>query len=362
MSCKPGSDETSRLSASLTGWMATWLQLLPGLALWRASLAHAGSTLTVYGGVAPKLYALFSPFDFGVAPAPLDWLVAIVACLGLILAIATRTIRLAPEMRLPLAAMAVGAVLMPNRMSGAWGADLRLPVTLPFVVIASTSLEISRRSAAGIAVGAGAALLVLRVWSVSQSWRDYDRWFTEFRTAAAIVPPGSRLLVAEVPASMAARRLPGVPAFLARMQPAVFTHMAALAVIDRAVFFPYIFTGWTTIDVAARNTPISQKEGQPATLKELVQSEDGSAAFRANAIGELPYWRNWRQAFDFALVIDFGRPPQSVPRSMRPVRNGSFFELDRITRAQHPAPVRQYDAAAKSLPLGDATRLPQPAR
>ncbi|MGH7064362.1 MAG: hypothetical protein ACREET_09800, partial [Stellaceae bacterium] len=119
---------------SLMGWMATWLQLLPGLVLWRASLAHAGATLTVYGGLAAKLYALVAPFDFGVAPAPFDRLVGVAACLGLILAIATRTIRLAPEMRLPLAAMVAAALLMPNRMSGAWGADLRLPAALPFVV------------------------------------------------------------------------------------------------------------------------------------------------------------------------------------------------------------------------------------
>ncbi|MGH7060345.1 MAG: hypothetical protein ACREFH_08170, partial [Stellaceae bacterium] len=185
---------------------------------------------------------------------------------------------------------------------------------------------------------------------------------TEFRTASAILPPGSRLLVAEAPGSMAARRLPGVPAFLARMQPVVFTHMAALAVIDRAVFFPYIFTWWTTIDVAARNAPISQKEGQPATLKDLVQGEGGAAAFRENTIGELPYWRNWRQTFDFALVIDFGRPPQPVPRSLRPVRSGSFFGIYRIAQARRPAPFRQDDAAAKSLPLGGVTRLPEPGR
>ncbi|HEY1299315.1 MAG TPA: hypothetical protein VGF07_02395, partial [Stellaceae bacterium] len=284
---------------SLIGWLAVWLQLVPGILLWRVSLSDAGSTLVEYGRFADKLYALVSPFDFGVTPAPFDWLVAALISAGLVLALLTRSIGLAPRMRLPLAALAAAAVLMPHRASGAWGADLRLPVTLPFVIIASTRIEVSRRWAAAMAGLAGAAVLALRVGSVAQSWRDYDRWFTEFRAASSVISPGSRLLVAAVPAILD-HRLPGAPAFFAHFEPVVFTHMAALAVIDRAAFFPYLFTGWTTVAVTPGNLPIAQREGQPARLADLASAALPTA--KPNAIGELPYWRDWRTNFDVALV------------------------------------------------------------
>ena len=342
---------------SLAGWLASLLQLMPGILLWRASLGDTGATLSEYGGFADKLYALVSPFDFGVEPAPFDWLFAAVTCAGLVLALLTCSIRLAPRMRLPLAALAAAAVLMPHRASGAWGADLRLPVTLPFVIIAGTRIEISRRPAAAVAAIAGAAVLALRVGSVAQSWCDYDRWFTEFRVASTVISPGSRLLVAAAPA--VPDRLPGVPAFFARFEPVVFTHMAALAVIDRAAFFPYLFTGWTTVAVAAGNRPIAQREGQPARLADLASA--APAAAKPNSIGELPYWRDWRTNFDVALVIDFGRPRASLPSPIRPAASGSFFDIGRIVNPRGSASAAEPHATGHSGP-GGAERPPRPAQ
>jgi hypothetical protein len=315
------------------------LQLVPGIALWYASLARGGYTLTVYGGLPAKLYAVLAPFTFGVEPVALDSLGAATICAALIMAILSRSLRLAPEMRLPLVAMIAAAVLMPNRMSGSWSADIRLPVALPFVIIAGIRLEIDGKRRAAVAAAA-MVLLSLRVWSVSISWRDYDRWFTEFRTASAAITPGARLLVIQSPIAEDRRRLGGLPRSFGTLQPVVFTHLAALGVIDRAVFFPYLFTGWTPIDTTPRNAPISQREAVPATPDQLIKGADPKAANYARFVaaqtdvhGELPYWRDWPDHFDFALWIDFGGARRFALRRLEPLRGGSFFEIYRVVRS-----------------------------
>jgi len=234
--------------------------------------------------------------------------------------------------------MIVAAVLMPNRMSGSWSADIRLPVTLPFVIIASTRLETSRKGMTNLFAAAALIVLGVRVWAVSQSWRDYDRWFAEFRSASTVISPGARLLIVEAPLPEDRRQLPGVPAPLATMQPAAFIHLGALAVIDRAAFFPYMFSGWTTIDVTQRNKAVSQRMGVPATPHELVQSADPEQrkALQAasNLIGELPHWRNWPETFDFVLWIDFSGASKPELKELQPLARGSFFSIYRVVRPQ----------------------------
>jgi hypothetical protein len=148
--------------------------------------------------IVSKIYALFSPFVFGFMPAPaFDIFLAPLVLSFLGIAIVTRSLKLAPEMRLPIAAMVVASLLMPRVIGGSWFADIRLPVMLPFVIIASTRFEPSRQRVllpiAAVALG----ILGVRVWTVSQAWRDYDRWFAEFRTASAVIAQGARLLVVQ---------------------------------------------------------------------------------------------------------------------------------------------------------------------
>src|SRR4029077_14523616 len=127
-----------------------------------------------------KLYALISPFTFGVQPTTLDLLTGLVAIAFLVFAIITRSLKIAQEMRLPLALMALALLLVPHRVSGAAFADIRLPVALIFIFIASVRFEAPQRHAAVASFIAAASLVLgLRIWTVTQTWRDYDHWFTE---------------------------------------------------------------------------------------------------------------------------------------------------------------------------------------
>ena len=321
---------------SLGSYSLLCLQFIPGLVLWYASLENVRSAYTAYGGAASKLYALLGPVTFAVHPAVLDKVTWLAVAITLIFALMSGALKVVSQMRLPLAAMIVVAVLMPDVVNGSWLADLRLPVVLPFLVIASTSFELTRRQ---VKLGLAAAALVLfglRLWTVAQSWSDYDRWFTEFRQASHAIAPGARLLIVEPPQPTEPVALPSVPSFLATMQGPVFWHMGALAIIDRSAFFPYLFTGATTIDVAPVNQAISQTVSAPITPDELVKSADAPTAralySEPDSYGQLPYWRDWPRTFDYVLWIDFGGTSNPEAPGLQLLESRSLFKIYKITK------------------------------
>jgi hypothetical protein len=313
------------------------LQFVPGALLWYASLRHAGPTITSYGTLDDKLYALLSPFTFGFIAVPLDRAIGLLAFAVLVWGVATRSLTMAPQLRLPIAAMALVAAAMPNVLSGSWSADLRLPVALTFIVLAALRVEQPSRRTVGLFAVVALCLFAARIWAVAQSWHDYDRQFAEFRQATAVIKPGSRLMLVEASIMPKKTRwLPGLPASLAVLQPTAFIHLGALAVIDRSAFIPDIFTGWTTIDIAPRNEAVSERVALPVPPDILRKSADPETAkgldTAPDKYGERPYWRDWPREFDYVAWFDFDRPPGPAPAQLQPLAGGSFFEIYRVRR------------------------------
>jgi hypothetical protein len=314
---------------------AVGLQFIPGMLLWIASLSNFGASYTRYGDLAAKAYALQAPFTFGPTPILLDRAMLIFSLGFLIVAIGARALKLAPEMRLPLAAMVLAAVAMPTWLSASWLSDIRLPVALPFVLIASAQLDVSRFRAVGGFAAVALVLLGIRVGAVSASWRDTDRSFAEFRTASQAITPGARLLiVGDEPT--AGRPFEDLPSVLARQWDETFSHMAALAVIDRSAFIPSLFTGATPVRPTRRNAGLFHTQTSslsPELLAQSMTSEQMSSLdVRPNFLGELPYWGNWPKNFDFVLWIDFDRIASPDLTPLRPAARGSFFSLYRVVR------------------------------
>jgi hypothetical protein len=325
-------------SRSIVGWSAVCLQFSPGLLIWYASMQPGRISVTSYDNlIFEKFYALLAPFIFGLVPASFDLLFVLFILSFLAIAIVTGSLKLAPEMRLPLAVMTAVSLLMPSVVSGSSFVNIRLPVMLPFVIIASTRLEPLRK---GVILPIAAVALTLwgvRIWTISQVWHDYDRWFAEFRGASTAIAPGARVLVVAAPPTEP-RKLPGIPESLAVLQWRLFHHMPSLAVIDRAAFLPSVFTGWKTLEVTPRNRQISQLGGSvPITPELLVEILDPERARTLNDVSnspiEPPYWRNWPQTFDFVLWIDFGDAPKPELKELQPVARGSFFEIYRVVRS-----------------------------
>jgi hypothetical protein len=326
---------------SLAACTVICLQFVPGLLLWYASLGQVASAYTAYGNLGDKVYALFAPVNFGVFAAPFDRVMWLGVAVFVLLAAKRGALKLAPGMGLPLAALLVAAVLMPHYANGSAYADIRLPVTLPFVIIASTQFTVSRKWLPRLLGGVALVSFGLRIWTVSESWKDYDRSFNEFRAASAVIAPGARLLIVGadirdsnmVPQDKV--RLPGIPTALATLQPVVFWQLGALAVIDRSAFFPYLFTEATPLAVAPRNRAVSGW-GMPVTPEDLAKSADprGTKAFDdlRDLYGQPMYWRDWPQTFDYVLWIDFGGMPEPRVTQLRPLAAGSVFKIYQIVK------------------------------
>ena len=321
----------------LMSWCRDGLQFIPGMLLWGLSLRHAGPTYTAYGSLADKLYGLVAPVTFGYRPELIDRVFFICIAGFLVWALAGRRFRLASRMKLPLLAMLIAAAAMPNWTSGSWAADLRLPVTLAFVGIASTELHLPNRRAATVLAATVFLLLGLRAWSVDQHWTDYAAKLTEFRQADALIAPGARLLVAEVPGSAQKGMAPELSAAKNANQFVSFLHLPAFAVIDRAAFEPYLFTGWTTLEVASRNADFAQSYRggplKPATLLAAVQGRsDPGFAQRPGEPAYNRYWHDWPKDFDYLLWIDVDRTFEPTLPRISPIFKGSYFTLFKIER------------------------------
>ena len=308
-------------------------QFIPVALLWLASLPDRGPSFTSYGTLLGRLYDILAPATFDTIPTLVDRGILLLALLFVLYARHTKSLHLAPAARLPLIAGLVAAILMPNWLSGSWGADLRLPVALPFLAISALRFDRPERRAAICFAVAALALFGLRIWTVSVTWRDMDERFAEFRDAARALPDGTRLLVAQAPMPEAAQAIPNISPMLAERQPQQFWHVPELAVIDRSVLVPYFFTGWTPVQVTARNADRHQSQSMPVTPGMLAQSVSaGWDPWLApnNAFGEPPYWLDWQRKFDYALVIDFGQPLPPGLTMLQPVASGSFFHIYRI--------------------------------
>jgi hypothetical protein len=331
--------DTRRLSiARLLAWCAAGLQFVPALILWAASLKDSASDLILYGSLWDKFLAATAPVSFDPEPILLDGVMA-VFCVGFLLfCLGTRSLTLAPGMRLPIISMLVAAVLMPSWLSGSWGADMRLPIALPFLIIASTRLEFTGRPVIRVFAIAAVALLGVRVSSVSESWSDHDHLFAEFRAATHTISPGSRLLlVQERPLPEAAQRIDGVPTAFARRWGQSFWHLPALAVIDRAAFIPFnMFTGWTPIQPTPRNEGLFETQGWPLTTEMLVRSAEPEQTTSIESPAVSPagptYSEGWPGTFDYVVRIDFSHASDLHLQTLQLVATGSFFQIYRVIR------------------------------
>jgi hypothetical protein len=298
------------------------VQFGPSLLLWLISLENGGPTLTAFGTVRNKLYAAAAPAYFG---TPALWLgvVIFVVCLAAAgLAWRARIISVAPAMRWPLALVLLAAILMPTSLDGSSLADLRLPVALPFLLVASLRVgAIDRHYLAGWA-GALLLLLGLRVFMVSESWRETDRSFAEFRHDAATMPEGVRLLVAR-DAMPAGWRWPNAeaPSWI-RPDYQSFDHMAMLAIIDRGAFVPGMITRWTAVEPTVPSAELLAAQGYSLTPDQLAAGEEPEC--------QAGYWCDWPRKFDYLLWIDFGHAPAALPAHLQVWAQGSFFTLYRI--------------------------------
>jgi hypothetical protein len=235
------------------------------------------------------------------------------------------------RMRLPLIALALAAVFMPEWAMGGWGVHMRLPAVLGALAFASCEFRLDRDAAR---VLAASAMLVLcwNVFALTRDWLGYDRRFAEFREAARTLPPDTRLMTV----------LDGDAIGFRSDQP--YWHMAEFAVPERGAFTPLLFTTpdqhivqinkpWQAIAAA------SAQQGSPPDIDELDDLAAGRIDEDEDIKNVFPYLMHFPCKYDMAVVIHLDGRRTQAPKMLKLRHEGSFFSLyDIVPDASCPKP------------------------
>jgi hypothetical protein len=253
-----------------------------------------------------------------------------------------KRIGFAPDMRLPALVLVLTALAMPQLLFGVFGADLRLPCLLYFLLVAASEVRLEgRRQAIAFAMGV-TALLALRVGTVTDQWSHFDADYREFRAVELKLDRGSRVVV--IPASLDQRADP---------QPATaYWFISCFAVIDRQVFLPQLYTSATPLalspeakdiysdtlahDRTVRWHPVSSAFAtvDPETVRQVEQF--GQAISDWDTHTSTIDWSNWPERFDYLIDFHMGRSGNPVPALLTEVWRGSYFAIYRIHPPRQP--------------------------
>ena len=297
--------------AHRNSWSLTWIVrewpvsgvqfILPATLFLRwAMLDEAvGDAINKYGTWRDKLNALFSPVNIGLPI--IDTLTAVFLVSVLVWCFRSKQIAIAPALKVPVILLTAVTVMMPNYLSGVWGTDFRLPAILVCVLLASVVSSSRAAKQVQFIVVLGAALLIGRSYFIADHWKALDRHFSEFRTASAAITSGAAILEVQDP-----RDKPDTPG---RIVLPAYWHLGALAVIDRAAFFPTLFTGHTSINASPAREAINSPVGTPVTRDVFLNAANAENSpyplgHRLSRYFRL-YFIGWEKTYDYVLAVRF---------------------------------------------------------
>ena len=317
----------------LREWAETGIQfVVPAVLflLWVADNRSTDGTLTDFGGMADRMAVFVAPTHFDMMYIDVPVLIFLASLWPLCRS--QEGVSFTPSLIIPLIVATVVALLMPRYLSGVWGTHLRLPIIICCLLIAGTRLSPRTCRPLPYILGVAIALIVIRTASIAEQWRDIDGKYTEFRQAVATIEPGARLLpIGDLD------NQPDDRSYLYRMR---FSHIASLAVIERSVFLPTLFTGFTTIDAAPGLRYINSPFGSPVSPELL--TKDADAATSGYALGHrferyvTAFWPGWPTTFDYAVSLRFSRTDNPSPGHLKSVVDGSYFDIYRVVKPAIP--------------------------
>jgi len=314
----------------LRGWAVDGLQFLPAAVLFLAALPpRVAAPEWEWGDPIVRLRGLWSPmlYNFGMV----DLLLPVFVVAAGLLLFARRWVRPAPGMAVPLLFLTVAALLVPywsyGRFGGVWGLDVRLWVALSFFAVAGLRFCGPRR-AGGILAAVALGLFAARIYHIADHWRVYDRQIAEYREAASVIAPGSRILQSQEKGLPVA----GEPGAFRD----IYYHFTNFSVIDRSVFLPTFFTDPAKQPVVAApwlaeiDTPV----GLPIRPGELRAWADPALFdwFEGDDdVGDQRrYGYMWQDRFDYIVFLHDGSGGNPVPEILDAAAQGSFFTVFRV--------------------------------
>ena len=306
--------------------------------LW--SFGRTISGTTSYGEILDKSIALLvGTLTYGRWP---DIVLSVAVIVALWWLDRRKRIAFAPDMRLPALVLALTAIAMPRVLQGVFGADLRLPCLLYFLLVAASEVRLERRRQAIAFATAVFALLVLRVGTTIVQWSPIDADYREFRAADQKLDRGSRVAVIPLGPDQRADPQPQTP----------YWFISCFTVMDRQVFMPLIYTVATPLEFAREGKDIG---GETLARHRTVRWHPVGSAFatvdpetvqQVENVGQrisnedhytsMIDWSNWPERFDYLIDFHLGRLGNPVPALLTEISRGSYFTIYRIHPPQQP--------------------------
>ncbi len=233
-------------------------------------------------------------------------------------------LRIHPSMKILVIALSVLALVAPEWALGGWGVHLRLPAVLGAMLFATMEVRIGPRAKALVA----AALLLSAVWisaALAESWRGYDRQFSEFRAALRQIPEGTKLFTV-----LDGDSLDGSSDETVYDQP--YWHIAEFAIVDRDAFTPLMFAtkGQHIVQVKPPYDKLAAKsaqQGSPPDVSELDDLAAGRVDGDPDIKNVFPYLKFFQCHFDMVVVVRGAGEASDVPDFLTLRHEGSFFAL-----------------------------------
>jgi hypothetical protein len=227
---------------------------------------------------------------------------------------------------------------MPVSLTSVWGANLRAPCFLAFLLLAASDLTLRDRRQATIFTLGLAVLLLVRVVPLTVTWQSYAHDFAEFRAATAAIDRGSRVLAVPMPNDYVQQRSPAI---------FPYGHLAALAVIERDVFLPQMFTLATPLRFTRDRRDLTEnlrisKTGKPLEWHpaDRFAAADAETIRQVQTLGQSSFWNDsflsavdwsrWPEDYDYLVDVHFAPADNPVPALLTEVARGSFFVIYKI--------------------------------
>ena len=229
--------------------------------------------------------------------------------------------------------LAVGAIVylaLPRVMFSTYMVDLRLPISIAFILLACVDADFRRPAARRIFAAGLFLVLAVRVGEVEYKWSQLSATTDSFRQSVQLLKRGAKVLVAYAD-----------PSGGDHLRDYGLVHADCIAIIDRSALVTTAFTVVGKQILHARlpyRDRVDTEDGTPPMIGNLVQVADREDT------NVSAYWRRWTTDYDYLYVL-FTKPDFQNPD---PTYLSEMFAGDRfiLYRVEHS----QLTAASKPIP------------
>jgi hypothetical protein len=218
---------------------------------------------------------------------------------------------------------------IPDAMMGGYSVMIRIPVLIPFMILAILPPEIISHRLGKYFLVSTLLLLSLRSFNITDDWLSKNRDFSEYLEAAKIILPGSRVI-------QAWRNDNEKTAIELSYQ-----HITELSIPNQYFFIPHMakIPDQQPIAPSKQTAFIDGGTAAPISLSQLYDGIDlatSSRLLKTKMDGwQKPYWAFWPQNFDYLVFLHMREPQENPsPNHLKLIKAGSYFDIYKIQGSQ----------------------------